>query len=80
MLSRAEQSCLVLVQPQFNEEFRKHSVDPIQGDVGLTQLMLDIETVPDIPNCTIVLCEATEGVIDKCYNSPWMHILSCFDT
>ena len=41
--------------------------------------MLDIQTVPDVLNCTVVLRDATEGVIDKCYNSPWMHILLCFD-
>ena len=33
---------LLLMQLQFNEEFCKHSVDPIQRYVGLTQLMLCI--------------------------------------
>ena len=66
------------MQLQFNEELCKHGVDPIQSDVGLTQLMLCIETVPDVPNCTILLCDATEVGIDKCYNSPWMHSLLCF--
>ena len=67
------------MQLEFNEEFCKHGVDPIQSDVGLSQLMLEIQTVPDVPNCMIVLGNATEGVIDKCYNSPWMHVLLCFD-
>ena len=51
---------LFFMQFEFNEELGKHSVDPIQSDVGLSQLMLDIETVPDVPNCTIVLGNATE--------------------
>ena len=61
------------MQLQFNQELCKHGVDPIQSDV-----VLGIETVPDVPNCTIVLGDVTEGVIDKRYNSPWMHILLCF--
>ena len=73
---------LLLVQLEFDDELCKHGVGPIQSDVGFSQLMLDIETVPDVPNCTIVLGNATEGIIDKRYNSSWMHILLsvlCFD-
>ena len=40
----------------------------MQSDVGFSQLMLAIETVPDVPNCTIVLSNAIEGVVDKRYN------------
>ena len=68
---------LFFIQLEFNEELCKHSVDPIQSDVGFSQLMLDIETVPDVPNCTIVLGNAAESIIDKCYDGSWMHILDC---
>ena len=33
---------LLLVQLELNEELGKHSVDPVQGDVGLTELMLEV--------------------------------------
>ena len=33
---------LLLVQLELNEELRKHSVDPTQGDVGLMELMLGV--------------------------------------
>ena len=52
-------------QLQFDEALCEHGVDPIQSDVRLLQLMLDIQTVPDVPNCTIVLGNATEDAIDK---------------
>ena len=70
---------LFFMQLEFNEELCKHSIDPIQSDVGVSQLMLGIETVPDIPNCTVVLGNATEGIIDKRDNSSRMHILFCLD-
>ena len=37
---------LFLMQLEFNEKLCKHGVDPIQSDVGLSQLMLGMETVP----------------------------------
>ena len=62
---------LLLMQLELNEEFCKHGVDPIQSDIGLTQWMLCMETVPDTTDCSVILRNATQGVIDKCYNGPW---------
>ena len=73
---------LFLMQFELYQELCKHGVGPIQSDVGLSQLMLAIETVSDIPNCTIVLSNGTEGVIDKRYNSVDAHsaLSLCIDS
>ena len=43
-------------------------------------LRVTLWTVPDITDCSVVLRNSTRGVIDKCYNGPWMHILLRLDT
>ena len=70
---------LLLVQLELDEEFRKHDVDSVQGDVGLTELMLRVLTVPDVTDCPLVLCDSTQCIIDKCYNGSWTHVLLRFD-
>ena len=87
MLDSAAGSCdnlsnlvLLFMQLELFQELRKHVIDPIQGDGGFSELVLAIETVPDVAHSAVVLGNTAQGVIHKRYNGPWMHILSCLYT
>ena len=68
---------LVLFRMQFElyQELRKHSIDSLQREIRLSQLVLAIETVPDIAHGTVVLGNAAHGISHKGYSCPWMHTL-----
>ena len=56
------------MQLELYQELRKHVIDPIQSDSRFSELVLAIETVPDIAHSAIVLGNAAQGIIHKCYD------------
>ena len=84
MLDGAARTChylsnlvLLFMQSKFDEELCKHGIDSLYGKVRISQLMLEIQAVPDVANCSIVLGDTTQDLLDKCDDGSWMYLLTC---
>ena len=48
-----------VIEIQFDQKFRDHSVESIQDDVTVSQLTFGVQGVPDVANCAVVLDDST---------------------
>ena len=60
---------LFLVELQFDQDFGDHSVDSIQGDARVSELIFGVQNIPDVANGAVVLDDSAESLNHKC-NQP----------
>ena len=70
---------LLFIELDLDQELGEHDIDPSKSDVRVSQLVLDVQSVPYIANNSVVLDDSAQCLVHICKQCPRMNTLLGLD-